>query len=171
VLRYPIVRSGGLFLVILGAGLLAAIAASGDALVNHSVFYAALGAALLSLLFARRFLSFGAPTALQIGALTFAVALQGALIFLQARVLPASTPEETRWLCVSLIVGVHFLPMALAFGPRMLLLGGACITTALVGLLLPSVPYEVFGIVDGTLKVVGGAWLLATKPAPVGGLH
>jgi len=138
--------------------------------VNHGVFYAALAAALLSLFFAGR-LSFGSPTPPQIGALVFALALQGALIVLQGRLLPPTTPEHVRWLWVSLIVGVHFLPMAVAFGPRMLLLGGACITTALVGLSLPSVPYEVFGIVDGTLKVIGGAWLLATKPAAIGGVH
>ena len=62
-------------------------------------------------------------------------------------------------------------PMAVTFGPRILLLGGACIATALVGLSLPSVPYEVFGIVDGALKVAVGAWLLSTKPAVGGGLH
>ena len=169
-LRYPIVRSGGLFLLIIGAGLLAAIAASGDALVNYGVFYAALAAALLSLFFAGR-LSSGDPTPLQIGALVFAVALQGALIVVQGRFLPPTTPEHVRWLWVSLIVGVHFLPMAIAFGPRMLLLGGACIATALVGLSMPSVPYEVFGIVDGALKIAVGAWLFATKPAVVGGLH
>ena len=169
-LRYPIARSGGLFLLIIGAGLLAAIAASGDAPVNHGVFYAALGAALLSLFFSRR-VSSGSPTPLQIGALVFAVTLQGALIVLQARLLPPATPEHVRWLWVSMIVGVHFLPMGVTFGPRMLLLGGACIATALVGLSMPNVPYEVFGIVDGALKVAVGAWLLATKPAAVDGLH
>jgi hypothetical protein len=61
--------------------------------------------------------------------------------------------------------------MAVTFGPRMLLLGGACIATALVGLSVPSIPYEVFGIIDGTLKVGVGAWLLATKPTVAGGLH
>ena len=62
---YPIARSGGLFLLLIGAGLLAALAASGDAPVNHGVFYAALAAALFSLFFARR-LSFGRPTPLQV---------------------------------------------------------------------------------------------------------
>jgi uncharacterized protein DUF6609 len=169
-LRYPLARSGGLFLLIIGAGLLAAIAAGGDAPVNHGVFYTALGAALVSLFFARR-VSLGSPTTLQVGALVFALALQGALLVLQGRVLPPVTPEHVRWLWVSAIVGVHFLPMAVTFGPRMLLLGGACIATALAGLSMPSIPYEVFGIVDGALKVAAGAWLLATKPTAVGGLH
>ncbi|HEX7237719.1 MAG TPA: DUF6609 family protein [Gammaproteobacteria bacterium] len=169
-LRYPIARSGGLFLLIIGAGLLAAIAASGDAPVNRGVFYAALGAALVSLCFARR-VSLGRPTPLQIGALVFAVALQGALIVLKSRLLPHTTPEHVRWLWVAAIVGIHFLPMAVTFGPRMLLLGSACIATALAGLSMPSIPYEVFGIVDGALKVAVGAWLLATKPTAVGGLH
>jgi len=125
---------------------------------------------MLSLFFAGR-LSFGSPTPLQIGALVFALALQGALIVMQGRLLPPTTPEHVRWLWVSLIVGVLFLPMAVAFGPRMLLLGCACIATAFVGLVVPTVPYEAFGIVDGTLKVGFGAWLFSTKPAVVGGLH
>jgi hypothetical protein len=160
---YPIARSGGLFLLIVGAGLLAALALSGGALVSYNVFFAAVAVATLSLLFARR-VSFGSPTRLQVGALVFALTLEGALFGLMGRLLPPGTEEQIRWLWVSVIVGVHFIPMAICFGPRMLVLSGGCIATAVVGLMMPGVPYEVFGVVDGMLKVAVGAWLFSTKP-------
>jgi uncharacterized protein DUF6609 len=160
--RYPIARSGGLFLVLIGAGLLAGIAFSGNALVDYRVFFGGVAAATLSFFFAKR-LSFGSPTWPQIAALIFALALEGALFGLTGRLLPPGTEEHVRWLWVSVIVGVHFIPMAICFGPRMLLLGAACIATAVAGLMLPSTPYEVFGVVDGMLKVVVGAWLFSTK--------
>jgi hypothetical protein len=160
--RYPIARSGGLFLVLIGAGLLGGVAFSGDALVDYRVFFGGVAVATLSLFFAKR-LSFGPPTRPQIAALIFALALEGVLFGLMGRLLPPGTEEDVRWLWVSVIVGVHFLPMAICFGPRMLLLGAACIATAGAGLLLPTTPYEVFGVIDGMLKVAVGAWLLSTQ--------
>ena len=158
------VRSGGLFLILIGLGLLGALAFSGAALVNYGVFYVGAGLAVLSLFFASRF-SFGTPRRLQISALAAAVTLQAVLFIAMARVLPPGTAEHVKWLWVSIIVGIHFLPMALCFGPRFLLLGAALIVNAGVGLWLAAVPYEVFGVVDGLLKVGMGVWLFST-PAP-----
>ena len=79
------------------------------------------------------------------------------------RMLPRGTTEHVRWLWVSIIVGVHFLPMTLCFGPRLLSLGFACIANGVVGLLLPHVPYGLFGLIDGFLKLAFGTWLLLTK--------
>jgi len=81
------------------------------------------------------------------------------------RLLPPGTPEPVRWLWVLMIVGVHFLPMAVCFGPLFLLLGGACISNAALGLLLPEVPFELFGLVDGALKLVVGVGSLRARPA------
>jgi hypothetical protein len=160
---YPIARSGGLFLLIIGVGLLAAVVLSGSALVNYGVFFAAVAVAIASLFFAKG-LSFGPPTRLQLAALIFALTLEGALFALMGRLLPPGTEEQVRWLWVSIIVGVHFVPMAISFGPLLLALGVGCIATAAVGLMMPSVPYEVFGVIDGMLKVAIGAWLLSVKP-------
>ena len=162
-LQYPIARSGGLFLLIVGAGLLAAIAFSGSALVDYRIFFAALAVAMVSLFFADR-PSTGPPTRLQIAALVFAVTLEGVLFGSMNRFLPPGTEEHVRWLWVSIIVGVHFIPMAICFGPALLVLGGSCIATAAAGLMMPNVRYEVFGVIDGLLKVVVGAWLLLINP-------
>lgn len=130
---YPMVRGGGLFLMLIGAGLVSAIAFSGDALVDYTIFFVGVGVATISLFAARR-LSPGSPTRLQIAALISAIALEIILFAVMGRTLPPGTAEHVRWLWVSMIVGIHFLPMALCFGSRMLLLGGACIANAIMGL-------------------------------------
>ena len=152
--------AGGAFLVCVGLGLLGGIAFSGAALVNFNVFYAGVAAGVIALCFAGR-LSTGTPTRLQIAALAGAVLLELLLLAVQGRTLPRGTEEHVRWLWISGIVGVHFLPMAISFGPRFAVLGAACILNAALGLLAASVPYEVFGLVDGALKLGFGAWSLA----------
>jgi len=161
--RYPMARGGGLFLVLIGAALIAAIALSGGALVSYPVFFAGSGLAVLSLFLSGR-LSDGRPTRAQYIALAAAIALEAVLFGLLPRLLPLGTSEPVRWLWVLMIVGVHFLPMAVCFGPLFLLLGGACISNAALGLLLPEVPFEVFGFVDGALKLVVGAGSLRARP-------
>ena len=161
---YPMARRGGLFLVLIGSGLIAAIALGGHALVSYPVFYAGSGLAVLSLPLSRR-LSDGRPTRAQFIALAAAIALEVVLFALLPRVLPVGTPESVRWLWVLMIVGVHFVPMAVSFGPLFLLLGGACISNAALGLLLPDVPFGLFGLVDGALKVLVGAGSLRSRSA------
>ena len=41
--------------------------------------------------------------------------------------LPSGTNESVRGMWISMIVGMHFLPMAISFGPRVLVLGAICI--------------------------------------------
>lgn len=157
-------RRGGLFLVVVGAGLIAAVALGRDTLVSYPVFFAGLGLAVLSL-FASGRLSDGRPTRAQLLALAAALAIEVVLFALLPRVLPPGTPERVHWFWVLMIVGVHFLPMAVSFGPLFLLLGGACISNAALGLLLPDVPFGLFAVFDGALKVFVGVGSLRPQPA------
>jgi Family of unknown function (DUF6609) len=159
---YPMLRAGGAFLLFIGLGLVGAIAFSGSALVNYNIFYAGAGAGVVSLSFTRR-LSSKRPTRLQVLALAAAIVLEVILFAVMVRTLPSGTEEQIRWLWVSAIVGVHFLPMSISFGPRFFVLGCLCIGNAVFGLLASSIPYEVFGIVDGTLKIGFGVWSLAGR--------
>jgi hypothetical protein len=161
---YPMARRGGLFLALIGAALIAAIALSRGALVSYPVFFAGMGIAILSLFVSGR-LSDGRPTHAQLIALAAAIALEVFLFALLPRILPLGAPEAVRWLWVLMIVGVHFLPMAVSFGPLFLLLGGACISNAALGLLLPEIPFELFGLIDGALKVFVGVGTLRARPA------
>jgi hypothetical protein len=79
------------------------------------------------------------------------------------RFLPPGTEEQIRWLWALVIVGAHFLPMWLAFGPRFFVLGLLCIGNAAIGLLVATVPYDVTGVVDGVMKVGFGIWSLRTS--------
>jgi hypothetical protein len=160
--RYPMLRAGGAFLLFIGLGLIGAIAFSGSALVNYNVFYAGAAAGVAALFFARR-LSTGRRTRIQIFALAGAILLEVLLLILMGRTLPPGTEEHVRWLWVSAIVGVHFIPMSLCFGPRFLVLGVACIANAGLGLLAAGIPYEVFGLVDGILKLSFGVWSLWSR--------
>jgi uncharacterized protein DUF6609 len=162
--RYPMARRGGLFLVLIGAGLIAAIALGRETLVSYPVFFAGLGLAVLSL-FASRRLSDGRPTSAQLLALAAALVLEALLFALLPRMLPPDTSERVRWFWVLMIVGAHFLPMTVSFGPLFLLLGGACISNAALGLLLPDVPFGLFGVLDGALKVFVGVGSLRAQPA------
>jgi len=160
---YPMVRSGGLFLALVGLGLIGGVLFSGDALVNYVVFFVGVALGLVALMFAGP-LSFGSPTRSQVAALVVAVVLEGVLLNIQGRMLPRGTDESVRWLWISMIVGAHFLPMAMSFGPRLLGLGSICIGSAVAGLLLPTVPYEAFALVDGFAKLAFGLWLFSDKP-------
>ena len=71
--------------------------------------------------------------------------------------------EDRLWYRTMIIVGLHFLPMAIVFGPRMLFLGTACIVNAAIGFVAPVVPFSLISVVDGVLKVGFGMWMLSTK--------
>ena len=60
-----------------------------------------------------------------------------------------------------MIVGVHFLPMAISFGPRVLVLGAICIAISIAGLNLPGLPGQAFLLMDALAKLVIGLWLLS----------
>ncbi|MGC3982363.1 MAG: hypothetical protein QM808_14025 [Steroidobacteraceae bacterium] len=158
---YPMRKAGGLFLIFIGLGLVGAIAFSGNALVNYNLFFVGLGVGVLSI-FLTRCRSRTRPSKLQIVALSGALLLQALLLIVLRRRLPPGTEESVQWLWVLMIVGVHFLPMSLAFGPLFFLLGLLCIGNAGTGLLASNLPYELFGIADGILKISFGVWALRT---------
>ena len=160
--RFPAVRSGGLFLLLMGLGILAADLFSGAATMNTNIFYLGTGLALMSF-FSVRKLAFGRSSAMQIGALMFAILLEMALMVTYNRMLGPMGQEE-RWLWAFLIVGLHFLPMGLTFGPQIFALGLLCMANAALGLLAGLLPFDAVAVIDGALNLGFGAWMLMTKP-------
>lgn len=152
---YPMVRAGGLFLVIFGAGII------GDVFLN-GVFIVGAILAMASLMFSK-LLSFGKPTRIQFIALALAIVLEIVLIVTMVSMLPKNTLESARLAWILLIVGIHFLPMAISFGPRFGVLGVLCIVNALVALVVFGMADGAFLLLDGALKVVFGIWLLSDK--------
>lgn len=103
------------------------------------------------------------PGRFQIMALVFAVVLEMILFFIMIQVLPADVAGSVRLMWILLIVGIHFLPMAISFGPRFGILGMLCIVNALTALILIGAVNEIFLLVDGALKFGFGIWLFKTK--------
>ena len=69
--------------------------------------------------------------------------------------------ERTIVLSVLLVVGVHFLPMAFAFGPMIGLLGILTILNAGAGLWLkPDMNLSILWFFDGLLKLTGGITMM-----------
>jgi hypothetical protein len=115
-------------------------------------------AALLTTITARELARpLGVPGLFQIGALLGAVMIEVALIAALGQ--RYRDPEDRTFnLAVMLVVGLHFLPMAFAFGPVVAALAVACVINAVLGLrVFRAVNLPVFWAIDGALKVLAGA--------------
>jgi FtsH-binding integral membrane protein len=160
---YPLVRSGGLFLLLIGAGIVAGALVGGREPVHRPIFFAATVVGFTALFaFAKR-LSYGPPTRKQIVALVVAIALEVILLTTLSVFLPKTTARDY-WLWTLLVVGIHFLPMGYAFGPTIAALGGACIINAIIGL-ASDIPFVVFGMMDGLLKMGFGFAMFRALPS------
>jgi hypothetical protein len=103
---------------------------------------------------------FGNPTRLRLWFLFGSIALEIALFrFGLARYRKAG--ERSARLASLFIVGVHFLPMAVAFGPMCLALGLAlCFCSGARLWLRPSLPLNGLWAADGLLKIAFGSVMM-----------
>jgi hypothetical protein len=156
---YPGVRTGGLFLVVVGSAYLV------------PAFWAGFAAGFLTFpLFGSRLRRpFGAYTPLQVGSIVGAVVLEIVLIMLILWLFQdqlAHGQARTFIFALLFVVGIHFVPFAVSSGPLMLLLAALCCANALAGLLFAPAPVIALWIVDGLLKIGVGAVMLRT-PVPL----
>ena len=156
---YPLLRAGGLFLVVTGIAMVSGAFSSrfrvgllGGGLVLASVVTAVAAPRLVS--------GLGRPSRLQLVALSAALILEAVLIPLAVRA-TRRRDERTRWLAVFFVVGLHFLPMSVAFGPVVLALGLAIMLNAGVGLGRSSrIELQSLWLTDGLLKVAAGVTMI-----------
>jgi uncharacterized protein DUF6609 len=74
--------------------------------------------------------------------------------------------ERVLMLAILLAVGIHFLPMALAFGPLCAALGVSTIANASLGLrVLRAAPLKYLWLTDGILKMAFGAFMFSIPGA------
>ena len=161
---YPLIRSGGLFLIIVGAMIIA-----GASLPRARNILVAAGLALASIVTAIAAPGLthplGTPSGLQILVLAGSVLLE--MILIQAVVRYVyHLGERTIVLSVLLVVGLHFLPMAFAFGPIIGILGVLTILNAGVGLWLrPNMNLSILWFFDGLLKLASGITMMVVELA------
>jgi hypothetical protein len=160
---YPGIRAGGLFLVIVGIGIVAGGFAGERQMttVFNVGFFA--GFVLLALLGRRLVRPLGSLTRFQVFAMPAAIVLEAISITIVNHVFKADLAQGNlhRYvLFILLVVGIHFVVFAIPMGPLMLLAAALCIINATIGLLVPDVSVVCFWILDGLIKVgVGSAML------------
>ena len=164
-MRFPMRRAGGPFLICIGAGMIVGVALRGNHVVNLAAFLSGVLPGLGVLLLSSR-LSAVTPAPSQVRALLAAIALEVVLfVALGAFVDPAIAPRAW-WLYACLIVGIHFFPMMVSFGLPMGVLGGLCSAYATLGLLAPGIDFAPLGLLDGLTKVVVGTWMFKAANQP-----
>ncbi|MEV0381164.1 DUF6609 family protein [Nonomuraea sp. NPDC050643] len=157
---YPLIRGGGLFLLGVGTGFLLSWTFRKLWLPfmigGFAVGFTASGlSALLP--------SLGTPSFAQIAGLVGSFLLEAALIYL---VITKTKGQDDRTitLWILFVVGVHFVPMGLAHGPLITVLGALTMINAFAGLRTKA-PLPVIGITDALLKLGFGAVMLFAYPA------
>jgi hypothetical protein len=121
---------------------------------------AAVAAVATTLTAAKLAAPYGAPTASQVAWLAAAVLAEvAALIMVIRRFAPRG--ERVAMVAILMVVGLHFLPMAPAFGPLAAILGLACGANAMAGMRLSNYPLKAVWAVDGGLKIMFGSLMWA----------
>jgi hypothetical protein len=154
---FPMAPAGGLFIAVMGC-----CVALGGPWARQRKALLIIGAVLATgaLVGIGPILQTGHPTSLQVGFLIGSILLEGVLVRV-AFALNRRRNERRLMLSVLLAVGLHFLPMAVAFGPLCLVLSAACVINALVGLRLSThTPLARLWFVDGIVKVLVGAAMM-----------
>ncbi len=160
---YPMAPAGGLFLLTVGVGIVLGAVFPRARFVLLGVSGAI--AVLTLVAFARSLTApFGVPRPVQVWSLVFAVALELLLVPLAIRHFRIRG-ERAVTFGVLLAVGAHFLPMAVAFGPVVVVLGLLSVFNAMLGLRISVSSLHVHWLVDGVLKIATGAVLSLVIPA------
>ena len=154
--HFPMVRAGGLFILIVGVAILA-----GALLPSKRSFLLILGfivaSVMIVLLAARLAAPFGNPAPVQLWFLFGAIAFEFVLIrFMNARY--RQKGERALLLATLFAVGLHFLPMAVAFGPMCFALGLVLCAWSGIGVWFGlNLPLDLFWGMDGVFKIAFGA--------------
>src|SRR5262245_4996252 len=152
---FPMAPAGGLFIAIVGLGIVSgAVFPDKRDFLLICAFVVASFALVAS---GRRLMApFGNPTRLQVWFLFASIALE--IILFRFR-LPKyrKAGERSARLASLFIVGVHFLPMAVAFGPMCLTLGLVLCLCSGIGLWIsPDLSVNRLWAADGLLKITFG---------------
>jgi hypothetical protein len=154
---YPMAPSGGLFVFVLGLGI---VLGAFFTRARYILLGASGGIAVLTLpAFARSLTApFGVPSAIQIWSMVLAVAFEAAAIFLAIRRLRARGERAVN-LGILIAVALHFLVMTPALGPVVVVLGVLTALNAWGGLRSQRLSLQAHWLLDGSLKLVAGALL------------
>ena len=158
VTQFPLAASGGVFLLIAGVAIVlgAVRFRSRNVLLAAGAVLATIVTALVAPTLTARA---GVPTITQTVWLAAAVAAE--IVLLAVFIRRAAPHGERAMVLTTLgIVAVHFLPMAPAFGPLMIVLGLLCAENIVLAARVTDYSLRFVWAVDGALKAAIGALLV-----------
>jgi hypothetical protein len=159
---FPMAPASGLFIAVVGI----CVAVGGfSAVLRKPLLVLGAVMATVALVTVGPHLQTGRPTAMQLWFLFGSIALEGVLVR-AAFYLYRDKGERRVLLAVLLAVGLHFIPMAVAFGPLCLVLALVCSANALRGTyIFRQAAVGRVWAADGLLKVALGFCMMAKAVA------
>ncbi|WP_053384733.1 DUF6609 family protein [Leucobacter celer] len=163
---FPLMRGGGAFLVAIGLGIVAGSFGSRRWRTVNLIIGAAVGVLIMSIGGATKLIFAGlpSPAVWQWVVLGVAFLVEGYLVSVVVRRFPDVESREF-WMWMLFIVGAHFLILGASHGPVCAVLAIVCMVNAYIGLKSTSIDFRVFWGIDGALKVLGGAAMIALSLA------
>jgi hypothetical protein len=157
---FPMIRAGGLFILTMGIGVIFGALWPRRRI---AMLIAGGAGATLAIILTADLLTrpLGVPTRIQFWALAAAIVLEVVLIRVAvARYKRAG--ERPFLLAILFVVGLHFLPMALTFGPLCAALGLCAMANAAIALRASrEISLNRVWLIDGALKLSFGSFMLA----------
>lgn len=163
IVRYPLVRVIGVWLILIGFTIVLATIVGGRFLLNPFVFMIGYGLSLylteLNPSLKRRYTLKGELSATQIKMAKYGDISLFPLMFIIGGSFIPSGDWRMVWLGTLLATGIHFLLFIPVHGKIMLYLTFLCTIPPIVGMLFKDIPFITFGIVDGVIKISIGLFL------------
>lgn len=160
-----ILKPAGLFLISIGFALFAAMAFADvrHPYANQNVFLMGMGISFV-VLFGIVFLQGLRARPLQRIAINGSIVLEMVLFIARPHVTGPLTPAGN-WIAALLIVGIHFIPFAIALGFELALLGVCCILNASLAMTNWASP-PIWLSIDAVLKIGFGVWICLRPSKP-----
>ena len=156
-------RCCGLWFLIVGVVIIIASILGGEQKVNMIIFTIGFVVGFYICIINKKVvlkLSCGASSKFQNNVANFSIGILFALMFILGGPFLPSQNWRMIWLGTFLAVGLHFFPFYFVHGISMIWIATLCSINAILGMFLSSVPFILFALLDGTIKIAFGVYLL-----------
>ncbi len=156
-------RCCGLWFMIIGVVIIVAAIFGGEQKIHSIIFTVGfLGGFYISAINKRvtAKLSWGEMTKFQNKMANFSIGMLFPMMFLLAGPFFPSQNWRMIWLGAFLAVGLHFFPFYFVRGSSMFGISVLCSANAIIGMAFPAIPFMVFALIDGIIKIAFGVYLL-----------
>lgn len=161
--KYPLIRVIGIWLVLIGSVITLATLVGGRFELNPFVFMGGYGISLyiteLNPYVKRKYTLQGELNALQKKMAKYGDISLFPLIFIMGGSFIPSGDWRMVWLGTLIATGIHFLLFIPVHGRVMLYLSVICTIWLIAGIFFKEVPFLLFGVLDGLLKIGFGVYL------------